>query len=65
MDSNLIFLFVAAVVVWLAVFAYLLSLSGRIAALRRELGTLDAEQGRPSTASDDGGRAEGSSAERP
>jgi CcmD family protein len=40
-DGSLIFLFAAVVVIWVAVFIYLLNISGRLAALRRELDALE------------------------
>ncbi len=40
MDGNFVFLFAALVVVWLGIVGYLVMLSGRVSALRRELETL-------------------------
>jgi CcmD family protein len=40
-DGGLIFLFAAVVVIWVAVFIYLLNISGRLTALRRELDALE------------------------
>ena len=37
MDGNFVFLFAALVVVWLGIVGYLVMLSGRVSALRREL----------------------------
>jgi CcmD family protein len=42
-EGNLIYLFAAAAVIWVAIFAYLLSISGRISAMRRELEALEEE----------------------
>ena len=45
MDSgNLVFLFAAFLVVWVGLLLYLLSLSGRISSLRRELEELKREE---------------------
>jgi CcmD family protein len=39
-DGNFVFLFAALVVVWLGIVGYLVMLSGRVSALRRELENL-------------------------
>jgi CcmD family protein len=39
-EGSLTFLFAATAVVWIAIFLYLFSLSGRLDALRRELDAL-------------------------
>lgn len=41
MDGSLIFLFAAVIVIWVAVFIYLLNISGRLSALRREIEALE------------------------
>jgi CcmD family protein len=44
MESNLVFLFAAFVVVWVGLLLYLLNLSGRLDSLRRELDELKREE---------------------
>jgi CcmD family protein len=39
-DGNLVFLFAALAIVWLAIVGYLVILSGRLSALQRELDSL-------------------------
>jgi CcmD family protein len=39
-DGNFVFLFAALVVVWLGIVGYLVILSGRVSALKRELDSL-------------------------
>jgi CcmD family protein len=46
-DGGLIFLFAAVVVIWVAVFIYLLNISGRLTALRRELDALEHPDPKP------------------
>lgn len=40
MEGNLVYLFVALAIVWLAIVGYLVVLSGRLSALQRELDSL-------------------------
>ena len=40
MDGNLVFLFAALAIVWVAIIGYLVVLSGRLSALQRELDAL-------------------------
>jgi CcmD family protein len=39
-EGNLVFLFAALAIVWVAIVGYLVVLSGRLSALQRELDTL-------------------------
>jgi CcmD family protein len=48
-ETNVVYLFAAAAVVWVAIFAYLLSISGRLSAMRRELQALEDERLNSST----------------
>ena len=45
MDGNFVFLFAALVVVWLGIVGYLVMLSGRVSALRREIDNLKQQDG--------------------
>ena len=40
MDGNIVFLFAALAIVWVAIVGYLIVLSGRLSSLQRELDTL-------------------------
>lgn len=44
MEGNLGFLFAAVLVTWVVIFLYLLFLAGRLAALRRDLDALKADE---------------------
>ncbi len=57
MESNLVFLFAAVLVVWLGIFAYLTFLGGRLGALRRDVDALK-RQGGPDGADGNGPAAD-------